>query len=84
MGWGIEEAVANSWRRLWKEEVRSGRIKECVRRGGPQERRGRPCSPEAMGEEDSLKLLTVLVEIAITTQANMEVCGGLNSIAIGT
>lgn len=53
-------------------------------KGGPQERRGRPCSPEAMGKEDSLKLLTVLVEIAITTQANMEVCGGLNSIAIGT
>lgn len=40
VGWGIEEAVANSWRRLWKEEVQSGRIKECVRRGGsPREKR---------------------------------------------
>ena len=56
-------------------------IKECR---GSQERRGRPCSPEAMGEEDSLKLLTDLVVMAIDTQANTEVCGGLNSIALGT
>lgn len=76
--------MANSWRRLWKEEVQSGCISKYAAEGRSPVRRGRTCSPEAMGKEDSLKLLRDLVLIAVNTQANTQVCGGLNSIAVGT
>lgn len=51
VGWGIEEAVANSWRRLWKEEVQSGRIKECVRRGVPKREEGGPALQKQWGKK---------------------------------
>ena len=49
LGWGIEEEVANRWRKLWKEKVQSGRISKNV--GVPKREEGGPALQKQWGKK---------------------------------
>lgn len=84
LGWGIEEEVANRWRKLWKEKVQSGHIsKNVAEEGFPRETREALLSRSNGGRRQS-EPRHAFGGDAIDTQATTDVCGRLNSTAIGT